>query len=108
MNINDIVALAKNGYKPGDIKALLEMANTIEAVQEPAEEEKEDSVSLPKAEAQKEPEVDYKALYEEAASKNEKLAADLKIAQKANVSQNVKADTISDEDAFKSILRDFM
>ena len=84
MNIKDIIALAKAGYKPGEIKELLELA-----VPEP-EPEKE-----PEPE-QKEPEPDYKAMYEESQKK-------LLAAQKANQRQPLD---IPEEKALADILKD--
>lgn len=86
MNIKDIIALAKAGYKPGEIKELLELA-----VPEP-EPEKEPE---PEPE-QKEPEPDYKAMYEESQKK-------LLAAQKANQRQPLD---IPEEKALADILKD--
>lgn len=86
MNFGDIVALAKAGYKPSDIKELM----TLKAPEEKAPEtpDKEED-HTPEAEAETkvtdtepkkpEDEIDYKALYEAEKAKVEKF-------QKENIS----------------------
>lgn len=89
MNIKDIIALAKAGYKPGEIKELLELA-----VPDP-EPEKKDPEPDPEPE-RKDPEPDYKAMYEESQKK-------LLAAQKANQRQQVD---VPEEKALADILKD--
>lgn len=86
MNIKDIIALAKAGYKPGEIRELLELA-----VPEPEPPKEE-----PEPEPEKEPEPDYKAMYEESQKK-------LLAAQKANQRQPLD---IPEEKALADILKD--
>lgn len=88
MNIKDIIALAKAGYKPGEIKELLELA-----VPEPEPPKEEPA---PEPEPEKEPEPDYKAMYEESQKK-------LLAAQKANQRQPLD---IPEEKALTDILKD--
>ena len=86
MNIKDIIALAKAGYKPGEIKELLELAvPDPEPEKAPEPEQKEP-----------EPEPDYKAMYEESQKK-------LLAAQKANQRQPVD---VPEEKALADILKD--
>lgn len=89
MNIKDIIALAKAGYKPGEIKELLELA-----VPDP-EPEKKDPEPDPEPE-KKDTEPDYKAMYEESQKK-------LLAAQKANQRQQVD---VPEEKALADILKD--
>ena len=89
MNIKDIIALAKAGYKPGEIKELLELA-----VPDP-EPEKNDPEPDPEPE-NKDPEPDYKAMYEESQKK-------LLAAQKANQRQQVD---VPEEKTLADILKD--
>lgn len=96
MNLTDIISLAKQGYKPNDIKELIALAEPMETEQpappeNPAEE-------APVMEEQKEPVkqepvevIDYKALYEESQKK-------LHAAQQANINTNIQGSTQSDLD----------
>ena len=96
ITLNDIVALAKQGYKPGDIKELIslsEMANADKqeepqkaagAIDEPKPADPEPIVAT-ENKASDEPEqkddVDYKKLYEQSQS-------DLKKAQEVNLKKD--------------------
>lgn len=59
MKFSDIVDLAKAGYKPSDIKELLTLTEPKEVESDPVPE--------------KEPDVDYKAMYEAEKKKLEEL-----------------------------------
>lgn len=75
LSIKDVVSLAKAGYKPADVKELIEMSK--EAPQEePAPEEKKPEQPAPEEPApeEKEPEIDYKAKYNELLEANRKAA----------------------------------
>lgn len=78
LSIKDIVSLAKAGYKPADVKELIELSKEPE---EPAPEEKKPEQPTPEekkpeepAPEEKEPEIDYKAKYEELLEANRKAA----------------------------------
>ena len=101
MTFNDILALAKQGYKPADIKELLAL-NTDQQENIPDEEHipAEEAPEIPaketeqpeekKADEKQEP--DYKSLYEESQRQ-------LKAIQKSNTSKDVSNhNTLSDED----------
>ena len=82
MKFTDIIDLAKAGYKPSDIKELMSLKEP-ETVETPAEEPKaEDNApevtpkETPAEEAVKEPDIDYKSLYEAEKSKVEKMQAE--------------------------------
>lgn len=96
ITLNDIVALAKQGYKPGDIKELIslsEMANADKqeepqkaagAIDEPKpadSEAKEPTENKAPDEPEQKDDVDYKKLYEQSQS-------DLKKAQEANIKKD--------------------
>lgn len=91
MNLNDIIALAKQGYKPSDIKELIALSEQSEVIV--VEPEAPAEVQPTEVEAAKEPDkpldkvaepaVDYKKLYED----SQKLISDL---QKQNRDRNVK------------------
>ena len=113
LTIGDIVALAKAGYKPADVKELMQM--TEETKEEKTLTQDPPSNVVPEAAAETapsaaaEPEtkeedpIDYKALYESA-------KIDLDKAQKANMTRDVSSeeDNISDEDLLKDLFKEFM
>ena len=81
LSIKDVVSLAKAGYKPADVKELIELSKE-EPKEEPApaasevtKTEEAPAEGTPAAgEENKEPEVDYKAKYEELLEANRKAA----------------------------------
>lgn len=113
ISISDMIALAKAGYTPSQVKELMTMeisqdvkpepeANTEEpqAAAAPSDEAKTASAESKQTTENAGPEkpedpVDYKALYEQ-------TKADLDKAQKANVSQNAGA-AQNMEDAYKHL-----
>jgi len=113
LTIGDIVALAKAGYKPADVKELMQM--TEETKEEKTLTQDPPSNVVPEAAAETapsaaaEPEtkeedpIDYKALYESA-------KIDLDKAQKANMTRDISSeeDNISDEDLLKDLFKEFM
>ena len=117
LSISDIVALAKAGYKPADVKELMETAQTAEA---PKEDENENgnvvAVTVPSEdpvantapatgseEQETDDSVDYKALYEETKLK-------LDSAQQLNIRHNIQSDTEqeTDSDIIKDLIKNFM
>lgn len=117
MTIGDIVALAKAGYKPADVKELIEMTKEEEkdiettadssksAMDKPSSSEPAAEVS-PSASAapdDEEDDTDYKALYEQAKK-------DLATAQKENVNKDISSaeDNQSDADIIKDLIKEFM
>ena len=117
MKLEDIIALAKQGYKPSDIRELIELANTQGQEETPAGEQGEDAHSedaesehatdgdKPTGEnaGANDNAVDYKALYEESQRQ-------LQLAQKANTRKDMSdsADSESDEDLLNELARSFM
>lgn len=96
ITLNDIVALAKQGYKPGDIKELISLSEKADAEKpeeqqkaagaidepKPADSEaKEPTENVKTANAEQKDDVDYKKLYEQSQS-------DLKKAQEANIKKD--------------------
>lgn len=96
ITLNDIVALAKQGYKPGDIKELISLSEKADAEKpeeqqkaagaidepKPADSEaKEPTENVKPANAEQKDDVDYKKLYEQSQS-------DLKKAQEANIKKD--------------------
>lgn len=118
-NFGDLVALAKQGYTPADIKQLIELSRTAEKEDLEASEgdtitenhadfeKPSDTVTAPE-EVKEEPDqedskiVDYKKKVEEL----EKKIADL---QKANTEKNIAdTDEKSDLDVFTEAMKSFM
>ena len=116
-SFSDLVALAKQGYTPADIKELIELSKTTEkedskasegdTITENTNETPSDTVTAPE-EVKEEPDqedskiVDYKKKAEEL----EKKIADL---QKANTEKNIAdADEKSDLDVFTEAMKSFM
>lgn len=121
ITIKDIVELAKAGYKPNEVKELIELSKTeendtpsISGSSDTAGETipltSTESTPNPSftsevspAEEPEKPETDYKALYE--ASQIE-----LKEAQKANIKRDISSadDNKSDEDILKDLIKEFI
>ena len=92
LSILDVVALAKAGYKPGEVKEIMAMANVPEETPAPAPKESANP------EVKKEPEIetqvasdvpDYKAMFEETQKQVQELSMKLADAQKANIATDV-------------------
>lgn len=66
MKFSDIVALAKAGYKPADVKELLDLCETDPETKKDPEPEKKEEIPDPKEQG-KEPEVD---IFEKLAKEN--------------------------------------
>lgn len=113
MNLMDIVALAKQGYTPSDIRELINMSEDVPAADQPEEaEQKTAPEEVQKVEAeddQSNDAIDYKALYEEEKAKNDQLSGDLQKAQNKNVTVDLsdKSDT-TDTDLIGDLVRSFM
>lgn len=104
MNLTDIISLAKQGYKPDDIKELIALSKEDE---KESNESKATENSTDGAEGEPEESidnVDYKKLYEESQKKIEAL-------QKENVNKDLSEGgtrTPSDEDILRELAREFM
>lgn len=110
MNITDIIALAKQGYKPSDIKELLEMAVPVKDQTEEAEQ-KTVPEEVQKVEAKaddSEDAIDYKQLYEEEKTKTDQLSDQLSKAQSTNVTKELPQDNTSNDDILGDLMRSFM
>lgn len=107
MTLNDIIALAKQGYKPTDIKELMALESNSNqeppaATDNPAEEApKKDEQNEPVNE-QNEQELEYKKLLEEAQQKNAELQKKLEDSQHSNINQN-----LNDSDSPENVLSKF-
>lgn len=115
LTIGDIVALAKAGYKPADVKELMQMTEESKeektipqdppsnVVPEAAAETAPSAAAEPEPPKAEEDPIDYKALYESA-------KIDLDKAQKANMARDISSaeDNLSDEDLLKDLFKEFM
>lgn len=125
LSITDIVALAKAGYKPNDVKELIQLSKTEDnsseivnespvsnttsfvdsgavITQEPktAPETKEIPETVKEAKVE---EPDYKQLYE-------KTKIELATAQKANIKRDISSETDNrtDDDIIKDLIQSFI
>lgn len=88
MKLTDIIELAKQGYKPSDIRELLKIETETEPQpQQDPEPEPEtqpepepETQPEPEQETKPEPEQDYKKLYEEEKAKRQALARKQEVA----------------------------
>lgn len=118
MKFGDILDLAKQGYKPSDIKELLELSKAVEEkdTADPVEDSEQknpekdqdqdssegdapvDATAKDKSEA-----IDYRSLYEEEKTKNSTLQ---KMLRKVDMSGSGSNE--SDADVFAEALKNFM
>lgn len=118
LNLTDIVALAKQGYKPNDIKELIEL--TKEA---PAEAEAEVQPTTEEAPAENKPtednqkdgeasndQLDYKEEVEKLKAQLQETENKLSKLQKENTRRNADTDEHkkSDAEAFADVMKSFM
>lgn len=117
LNLTDIVALAKQGYKPNDIKELIEL--TKEA---PAQAETEVQPTTEEAPAENKPtednqkdgaaseQLDYKEEVEKLKAQLQETENKLSKLQKENVRRNADTDENkkSDAEAFADVMKSFM
>ncbi len=120
MTFTDIIALAKQGYKPSDIKELISMTQEEPSVESEAvnttetkteseadRDSSRSSVNTTVEEVVEEVEVsDTQPSIDELKLQIQQLKDDLKKAQQVNVSQTT-TQTSSNEDDLKELFRDF-
>lgn len=103
MNLIDILELAKQGYKPNDIKELIELSKETENQGDtPADGGESDHTtqedSKPTESEENDNSIDYRAMYE---AEHERLLN----AQKSNINQNMNDNTKSDEEVVTELFR---
>ena len=107
----DVLAFAKAGYTPKDVREIMAMAESAEEAPTPAVEE------AAKNEVQKDPEVpkqddsptpDYKAMFEAQQKQLDELKSKLDAAQKANIASDVSNSQtkVSASETINNIFRD--
>lgn len=111
MNIMDLVALAKQGYTPAEVRDLLSMAQDPE----PTVSEPEVQKTEPEESPQDTPEpevvetINYKELYSSAMAEIDSLKTQLDTAQKHNTSLNIAPQNVAtDEETINDLVRAFM
>lgn len=93
---NDIAALAKAGWKPSDVKAIMELEQKKEESAKHEDQEIMQPVSKSEEKKEKKEEsVDYKAKYEEAQAKLQKI-----------YDENSRKEVITDEPSIDYIVSD--
>lgn len=111
MKLGDIVELAKQGYKPSDIRELIEISEATEA-EEAKQKTPEDDPKKEEADAKKEPDkepdpaenddpIDYKALYESEKEKTARL-------QQTLTNKDMSGDNPNDLDTVLEAVKLFM
>lgn len=110
MKFTDILALAKQGYTPQDIKDLLALSTEQDTDKEAEQKDTEIPPDHVEAESVPEPEkdepaedLDYKKLYEEEQQKTAKLQ---KLVLSADLSDRDNKET--DADIFADVMKSFM
>ena len=115
LKLDDIVALAKSGYKVSDVKELIELSKASdqeekEDLKEQQTDSKEHSQEVDNEHTQDKPEepekedkiIDYK-------KKTEELEKKISELQKANTRQNIAdTDTKSDSEVVADLMKSFM
>ena len=109
-SIKDVVELAKAGYKPGEVKEIIAMANATEEAPEsaPKESESTEAKKEPETNPAASPELDYKQMFEAQQKQIEELNSKLEAAQKANISSDVSGNNpkISTSETINNIFKD--
>lgn len=118
MNLADIVALAKEGYKPSDIKELIALASSQEGepkkeeerqVQDEKTEQHEDGKERPDEAPKKSTEASSTdSAIDEYKRKIEDLENQVKKLQSENVHKDYNKERPSDEETLNDITRSFM
>lgn len=105
LSLLDLAALARQGYKPADVKELLALGNQTE------EEEQKETEPATETPEQTEPEaetVDFEALYNEQKTKLEEMSATVRELQSQLSHQNVNnSDNKSEVESLNDIAQLF-
>lgn len=116
MKLTDIIALAKQGYKPADIKELITLAED-DVETEPETLPEDDPKTQPETEPTPKPDNeintevkddDNRPTLDELQKEVEKLKGELKVAQQKNVRAEVDPNPTSVDDAIDNMFREYM
>ena len=116
MNIMDIVALARQGFTPADIKELIAASDSSgDLIEEGEQKTSEEDQVKDEPETDPESAVDYKAKYEELEKRFSELQKEssethnkLQKAQEHNVTKQITGDTETDSKVITDFVRSFM
>lgn len=118
LTIKDIVELAKAGYKPGDVKELIEISKSNNDTSDAAAPDpsipltpaNKSDPSTGAADPEESEDIDYKELYEKTKIELDNTRSNLDKAQKANTRSDISTedDDISDTDILKDLFKEFM
>lgn len=113
MGIMDVLAFAKAGYSPKDVKEIMAMADSAEEAAESVSKENTtpEQQKAPEQKPKEEADApDYKAMFEEMQKKNEELNFKLEAAQKANVASDVSGNQtkVSTSETINNIFREVL
>ena len=102
MKLDDIIALAKQGYKPSDVKELIEFSKD-ESKDEPEEEPKEEPEEEPKDEPEEEPKDEKQKEIDELKGQIKKLQE-----ENSRKDNSDNEDLKSDDEKLVDLFRDFI
>lgn len=118
LNLTDIVALAKQGYKPNDIKELIELTKEapaeaeaeVQPTTEEAKAEEKSSEVIQKDDEASSDQIDYKNEVEKLKAQLQETENKLSKLQKENTRRNADTDENkkSDAEAFADVMKQFM
>ena len=105
MKFSDILALAKNGYSPKDIKDLLALSDPDEPKPEPEPQPEPEPEPQPEPEPEPQPEPDPEDKDKKIIDLEKKIAE----LQKLNTTKDLSdKKPKSDDDIFKELMKEFM
>ena len=115
LSIKDVVEFAKAGWKPGDVKDIIEAAGKMEAkTEEPAEIPEKDQEQPAPEKEQKETSKQLKddaskdELIKQLQGQIEELNGRIKTVQEANTKKNLQGTVQTDQEKLEDIARSFM
>lgn len=116
MKLTDIIALAKQGYTPSDIKELIAITENAAPDTIPEAEPQPATIETVPGEASPDPnigspepapaEIDYKKLYEEMTSEMDSIKTQLREAQSANRSASINTSNDTPVDILKKFFEE--
>ena len=112
LGIMDVLAFAKAGYKPSDVKEIMAMAESTEEAPTPASEPdvKHEAKKDPEGTQDDSKEPDYKSMFEELQKKNDELSSQIKQMQTSNITKDVSgtASRVSAQETVNNIFKDII
>lgn len=110
LSLMDVLAFAKAGYKPADVKEIMAMSQATEEAPAPAPEDgvKNEVQNEPEEKSVANDEPDYKMMYADLQKQVESLTSKLEAAQKANINTDVSRsqNKLSTSETINNIFRE--